>query len=184
MNTELIVNTILLYPGMAFAAGAAILWGARYVYKLKIENDQMKSQDHWGEVRALNKIEDMHEFLEDVAISERNQIAHVEHELIDRQIATIGQKNTLTQADQIMQASIDAAETYHDDVLTHFEEIEERLAEYDDVNGLVNVFQDLKVAYDPLKAQQGEVVDLSLAIQQEIKTTEELARQLAWEVGA
>ncbi len=184
MNTELIVNTILQYPGMAFAAGAAILWGARYIYKLKIENDQMKSQDLWGEVRALTKIEDMHEFLEEVATTERSQIAHVEHELIDRQIATIGQKNTLAQADQTMQASIDAAETYHDSVLSHFEEIEERLAEYDDVNGLVSVFQDLKVAYDALKIQQAEVVELSLMVQQEIKTTEELARQLAWEVGA
>ena len=99
MNTEIIADAILTYPGMAFATAASVLWGARYVYKLKIENDFIKAQDFIGEVRALNKIEDMNDFLEFVAQEERSQVDEVEAELADRQLATMQEKELLQNAE-------------------------------------------------------------------------------------
>ncbi len=183
MNAEIITNAILTYPGMAFAAGASILWGARYVYKLKIENEQMKAQDFVGEVRALNKIEDMNEFLEYVAEEERSQIDDVEEELSDRQMATIQQKDTLHTAEAIMKASIEAKEAFHTTVLDNLEDIEAQMSDIDGLESIVEIMSNMKNAFSDVQEQQSEILQASQKLYGLIAENGELARNIAREVG-
>ncbi len=184
MNTEIITNAVLTYPGMAFATAASILWGARYVYKLKIENDQMKAQDFVGEVRALNKIEDMNDFLEYVAEEERSQIDDVEAELADRQLATIQQKDTLQNAVAIMKASIEAKEAFHTTVLDHLEDIESQLAGIDGLESVVEVMSQMKGAFVEAQLQQSEILSVSQNLYELIMENDAIAQSIAREVGA
>ena len=46
---DMITNIAMAYPGFAFAGAAAALWGARYVVKIKTENQHMKAETDRGE---------------------------------------------------------------------------------------------------------------------------------------
>lgn len=183
MNAEIITNVVLAYPGAAFAAAASILWGARYVYTLKIENEQMKAQDFFGEVRALNKIEDMNDFLEYVATEERSQIDEVEEELADRQVATIQQKDTLQNAEAIMKASIEAKEAFHTTVLDHLEDIESQLSEIEELESVVKIMTDMKEAFADVQAQHSDILLASQSLYELIAENSNITRNIAMEVG-
>ena len=184
MNTEIIADAILAYPGMAFATAASVLWGARYVYKLKIENDLIKAQDFIGEVRALNKIEDMNDFLEFVAQEERSQVDEVEAELADRQLATMQEKELLHNAEGIMKTSIEMKENFLKDILDNLEDVQDRLGGIEGLDTIINEMNGMKDAFLSTQSQQ---IDLLLATKQLyelIGQTDEITRNIAREVGA
>jgi len=184
MNTEIITNTILAYPGMAFAAAAATLWGARYVYKLKVENDQIKAEDFIAEVRAFKKIEDMNEFLEYVAEEERSQVNEVEAELADRQLATLQEKNLLQSTEEIMNTSIELKENLLKDILDNLEDVIDRLDGIDGLEATVNEMSGMKEAFRSSQVQQLELLDATKDLYELMGHTVEMARNIAREVGA
>ena len=184
MNTEIITNAILTYPGMAFATAASLLWGARYVYKLKIENDLIKAQDFIGEVRALNKIEDMNDFLEFVAQEERSQVDEVEAELADRQLATIQEKELLQNAEGIMKTSIEMKESFLNDILDNLEDVQERLGGIGGLEAIINEMDGMKNAFVSTQSQQIELLLATKKLHELIGETDEITRNIAREVGA
>ena len=62
----MLTNFAMAYTGFAFAGAAAALWAARYVIKIKTENQQMKAETDRGERAAIMKIQDMQEILDDI----------------------------------------------------------------------------------------------------------------------
>ena len=183
MNAEIITNIALAYPGAAFATAASILWGARYVYKLKIENEQMKAQDFIGEVRALNKIEDMNDFLEYVAAEERSHIDEVAKDLSARQLATIEQKDTLQYAEAIRKASIEAKEAFHTTVLDHLEDIESQLSEIEGLETVVKIMAEMKEAFTDVQVQQSDILFVTQNLYELIQENSNLTHKIGMEVG-
>ncbi|MCH1541410.1 MAG: hypothetical protein L7S56_08300 [Candidatus Poseidonia sp.] len=184
MKTDIVYNAILAYPGMAFSAAAATLWAARYVYKIKMENDLMKAQDMRGEIAAITKIQDMNEFLDQVAYDERSQVNQVESELIQRQVNTLKQKTTLNEAHNIMQQSIQTKEDFHNQLLDQFEELEEKLADFDQLKHIKTNMENMKNVFIKLQTEQSEVVQNAFTLIDQLQTTQELTQTLAREVGA
>ena len=111
--------------GFTLAAGAAAaLWAARYVIKIKTENQHMKAETDRGERAAIMKIQDMQEILDDIEHSVRIQTNDVEEELITRQVSNLKQKEILQNASEVMTDSISNKESFHEKILDQFDDLE------------------------------------------------------------
>ena len=157
MNTEMISNAIVAYPGFAVACGAAALWAARYVKKIKTENEQMKAETNRGERAAIMKIHDMQEILDDIEYGVRVQSNDVEGELIGRQVANLKQKEILKTTNEIMVDSINKKESFHDNLLTQFDELEESLQGFDVLDKVSDMMARMRQAFTELQGKQDEL---------------------------
>ena len=120
---DMMMNFAMAYPGFAFAGAAAALWAARYVIKIKTENQHMKAETDRGERAAIMKIQDMQEILDDIEYNVRIQSNDVEEELITRQVSNLKQKDILQNANEVMADSISNKESFHEKILDQFDEL-------------------------------------------------------------
>lgn len=184
MNTEFLSQAVQAYPGVAFAAGASIIWGARYILKIRAELENIQTEQHRGEQAALTKILDMNDFLDSVASEERSQVDGVEHELVQRQLATLNQKGTLSGAYDVMSSSIHAKEEFHNQLLDRFEELEESFNGFGELDEIHRILNPMKEAFEQLTATQQTLVDRNAVLAHKLRDTEEIAKTLVREVGA
>ena len=131
---DMMMNFATAYPGFAFAGAAAALWAARYVIKIKTENQHMKAETDRGERAAIMKIQDMQEILDDIEYNVRIQSNDVEEELITRQVSNLKQKDILQNANEVMTDSISNKESFHEKILDQFDELENMLGTFGDVS--------------------------------------------------
>ena len=148
---DMITNFAMVYPGFAFAGAAAALWGARYVVKIKTENQNMKAETDSGESAAIIKIQDMQEILDDIEYNVRIQSNDVEEELITRQVSNLKQKDILQNANEVMTDSISNKESFHDKILNQFEEIENMLGTFDEVSEVTRMMGQMRKAFSSLQ---------------------------------
>ena len=169
MNTEMISNAITAYPGFAVACGAAALWAARYVKKIKTENEQMKAETNRGEAAAIMKIQDMQEILDDIEYNVRIQSNDVEEELITRQVSNLKQKDILQNANEVMTDSISNKESFHEKVLDQFDELENMLDTFGEVANVTHMMGQMRKAFTTLQESNDQLLEatqiLSTAIQ-------------------
>ena len=167
---DMITNFAMVYPGFAFAGAAAALWGARYVVKIKTENQNMKAETDRGERAAIIKIQDMQEILDDIEYNVRIQSNDVEEELITRQVSNLKQKDILQNANEVMTDSISNKESFHDKILNQFEEIENMLGTFDEVSAVTRMMGQMRKAFSSLQDSNEQLLEftriLSSAIQE------------------
>ena len=183
MNTDMIANAITAYPGFAVACGAAALWAARYVKKIKTENEQMKAETNRGERAAIMKIQDMQEILDDIEYGVRIQSNNVEEELIGRQVSNLKQKEILKGANDVMVESIDKKEAFHDALLTQFEDLEGMLQDFDRASQVGHMMTVMRSQFDILLSQQDELRQDTLLLVNELQTNLATVQNIAREVG-
>jgi len=183
MNTEMISNAITAYPGFAVACGAAALWAARYVKKIKTENEQMKAETNRGERAAIMKIQDMQEILDDIEYGVRIQANNVEEELIGRQVSNLKQKEILKTANEVMVDSISKKETFHETLLTQFEEIESMFQDFERTGDVGQMMTVMRSQFVLLKSQQDELHQETLQLLNELQGNLATVQNIAREVG-
>ncbi len=166
----MLTNFAMAYPGFAFAGAAAALWAARYVIKIKTENQQMKDETDRGEVAAINKIQDMQEILDEIEYNVRIQSNDVEEELITRQVSNLKQKDILQNANEVMIDSISNKESFHEKILDQFDELENMLASFDQVSEVTRMMGQMRKAFSTLQGTNERLLEstqiLSSAIQE------------------
>ena len=183
MNTEMIANAIQAYPGFAFTLGAAALWGARYVLKIKTENEQMKAETHRGERAAIMKIMDMSDILDELERDVLDMTQQVEADLIERQTSDLHQKDVLKRANQVMVDSITKKETFHNGLLDQFEELEGMLDGFDRVGAVSHLMGQMREAFTQLMEQQDHLHHDTLQLVDQLQTNLTTVQTLAREVG-
>ena len=183
MNTEIIANAISTYPGFAVACGAAALWAARYVKKIKTENEQMKAETNRGERAAIMKIQDMQEILDDIEYGVRIQSNNVEEELIGRQVSNLKQKEILKDANDVMVDSIEKKEAFHDNLLTQFEDLEGMLQDFDRASEVGQMMTMMRSQFEILLSQQDELRQDTLELVNELQANLATVENIAREVG-
>jgi len=183
MNTEMISNAITAYPGFAVACGAAALWAARYVKKIKTENEQMKAENNRGEQAAIMKIQDMQEILDDIEYGVRIQANNVEEELIGRQVSNLKQKEILKTANEVMVDSISKKETFHETLLTQFEEIESMFQDFERTGDVGQMMTVMRSQFVLLQSQQDELHQETLQLLNELQGNLATVQNIAREVG-
>ena len=163
------MNFVTAYPGFAFAGAAAALWAARYVIKIKTENQHMKAETDRGERAAIMKIQDMQEILDDIEHSVRIQTNDVEEELITRQVSNLKQKEILQNASEVMTDSISNKESFHEKILDQFDDLENMMASFGEVSEVTHMMGQMRKAFENLQVSNEELIEstqfLSSAIQ-------------------
>ena len=163
------MNFATAYPGFAFAGAAAALWAARYVIKIKTENQHMKAETDRGERAAIMKIQDMQEILDDIEHSVRIQTNDVEEELITRQVSNLKQKEILQNASEVMTDSISNKESFHEKILDQFDDLENMMASFGEVSEVTHMMGQMRKAFENLQVSNEELIEstqfLSSAIQ-------------------
>lgn len=169
MDTEMLTNFAMAYPGFVFAGAAAALWAARYVIKIKTENQQMKAETDRGERAAIMKIQDMQEILDDIEYNVRMQSNDVEEELITRQVSNLKQKDILQNASEVMADSISNKESFHEKILDQFDELENMLVSFGEVSEVTRMMGQMRKAFANLQISNEQLIEstqiLSSAIQ-------------------
>lgn len=183
MNTEMISNAIQAYPGFAFTLGAAALWGARYVLKIKTENEQIKAENHRGERAAILKIEEMTDILDKLQQEGLELTKEVEADLIERQTSDLQQKEVLNRANQVMVDSIANKETLHNNILDQFEELESMMNGFDRVSGVSHLMGEMRQAFTQLMEQQDHLHHDTLQLVSQLQTNLTTVQNIAREVG-
>ena len=143
---DMMMNFATTYPGFVFAGGAAALWAARYVIKIKTENQHMKAETDRGERAAIMKIQDMQEILDDIEYNVRIQSNDVEEELITRQVSNLKQKDILQNANEVMTDSISNKESFHEKVLDQFDELENMLVTFSEIDEVTRMMGQMRKA--------------------------------------
>ena len=163
------MNFATAYPGFAFAGAAAALWAARYVIKIKTENQHMKAETDRGERAAIMKIQDMQEILDDIEHSVRIQTNDVEEELITRQVSNLKQKEILQNASEVMTDSISNKESFHEKILDQFDDLENMMASFGEVSEVTQMMGQMRKAFENLQVSNEQLIEstqfLSSAIQ-------------------
>ena len=163
------MNFATAYPGFAFAGAAAALWAARYVIKIKTENQHIKAETDRGERAAIMKIQDMQEILDDIEHSVRIQTNDVEEELITRQVSNLKQKEILQNASEVMTDSISNKESFHEKILDQFDDLENMMASFGEVSEVTHMMGQMRKAFENLQVSNEELIEstqfLSSAIQ-------------------
>ena len=163
------MNFVTAYPGFAFAGAAAALWAARYVIKIKTENQHMKAETDRGERAAIMKIQDMQEILDDIEHSVRIQTNDVEEELITRQVSNLKQKEILQNASEVMTDSISNKESFHEKILDQFDDLENMMASFGEVSEVTHMMGQMRKAFENLQVSNEQLIEstqfLSSAIQ-------------------
>jgi hypothetical protein len=166
---DMMMNFAMAYPGFAFAGAAGALWAARYVIKIKTENQHMKAETDRGERAAIMKIQDMQEILDDIEYNVRIQSNDVEEELITRQVSNLKQKDILQNANEVMTDSISNKESFHQKILDQFDELENMLGTFDEVSDVTNMMGQMRKAFSSLQDSNERLLEstqiLSSAIQ-------------------
>ena len=166
---DMMMNFATAYPGFAFAGAAAALWAARYVIKIKTENQHMKAETDRGERAAIMKIQDMQEILDDIEHSVRIQTNDVEEELITRQVSNLKQKEILQNASEVMTDSISNKESFHEKILDQFDDLENMMASFGEVSEVTHMMGQMRKAFENLQVSNEELIEstqfLSSAIQ-------------------
>ena len=148
---DMMMNFATAYPGFAFAGAAAALWAARYVIKIKTENQHMKAETDRGERAAIMKIQDMQEILDDIEYNVRIQSNDVEEELITRQVSNLKQKDILQNANEVMTDSISNKESFHEKVLDQFDELENMLVTFSEIDEVTRMMGQMRKAFSTLQ---------------------------------
>ena len=148
---DMMMNFATAYPGFAFAGAAAALWAARYVIKIKTENQHMKAETDRGERAAIMKIQDMQEILDDIEYNVRIQSNDVEEELITRQVSNLKQKDILQNANEVMTDSISNKESFHEKVLDQFDELENMLVTFGEIDEVTRMMGQMRKAFSTLQ---------------------------------
>ncbi len=166
---DMMMNFATAYPGFAFAGAAAALWAARYVIKIKTENQHMKAETDRGERAAIMKIQDMQEILDDIEHSVRIQTNDVEEELITRQVSNLKQKEILQNASEVMTDSISNKESFHEKILDQFDDLENMMASFGEVSEVTHMMGQMRKAFENLQVSNEQLIEstqfLSSAIQ-------------------
>lgn len=166
---EMMMNFAMAYPGFAFAGAAAALWAARYVIKIKTENQHMKAETDRGERAAIMKIQDMQEILDDIEYNVRIQSNDVEEELITRQVSNLKQKDILQNANEVMADSISNKESFHEKILDQFDELENMMVSFGEVSEVTHMMGQMRKAFANLQVSNEQLIEstqiLSSAIQ-------------------
>jgi predicted RNA-binding protein with EMAP domain len=166
---DMMMNFAMAYPGFAFAGAAGALWAARYVIKIKTENQHMKAETDRGERAAIMKIQDMQEILDDIEYNVRIQSNDVEEELITRQVSNLKQKDILQNANEVMTDSISNKESFHQKILDQFDELEHMLGTFDEVSDVTHMMGQMRKAFSSLQDSNERLLEstqiLSSAIQ-------------------
>ena len=166
---DMMMNFATAYPGFAFAGAAAALWAARYVIKIKTENQHMKAETDRGERAAIMKIQDMQEILDDIEHSVRIQTNDVEEELITRQVSNLKQKEILQNASEVMTDSISNKESFHEKILDQFDDLENMMASFGEVSEVTQMMGQMRKAFENLQVSNEQLIEstqfLSSAIQ-------------------
>lgn len=148
---DMMMNFATAYPGFAFAGAAAALWAARYVIKIKTENQHMKAETDRGERAAIMKIQDMQEILDDIEYNVRIQSNDVEEELITRQVSNLKQKDILQNANEVMTDSISNKESFHEKILDQFDELENMLVTFGEIDEVTRMMGQMRKAFSTLQ---------------------------------
>ena len=178
MNTEIITNAILTYPGFAFAGAAAALWGARYVIKIKTENQNMKAETDRGERAAIMKIQDMQEILDDIEYSVRIQTNDVEEELITRQVSNLKQKDILQNASEVMTDSISNKESFHEKILDQFDDLENMLVSFGEVADVTHMMGQMRKAFTNIQDSNDQLLDMTHMLSSAIQANHAVASDI------
>lgn len=183
MNTEMLNNAIVAYPGFAFALGAATIWGARYIKKITTELEQIKAETDRGEQAAIMKIEDMADLLDNLESDVLYLTKNIEEDLANRQVSDLSQKEVLGHANKIMVDSIANKEAFHDNLLNQFEELEGMLEGFDRVEAVGNMMEQMRQAFHSIQTQQDELQQETLLLVNELQTNLTTVQNIAREVG-
>ena len=183
MNTDILTNAIATYPGFAFALGAATIWGARYVKKITTELDQIKTETNRGEQAAIMKIEDMADLLDNLERDVLYLTKNIEEDLAHRQVADLSQKEVLSHANKVMVDSIANKETFHDNLLNQFEELESMLDGFEHVGAVGQMMEQMRQAFHAIQAQQDELHHETLQLVNELQANLATVENIAREVG-
>ena len=155
---DMMMNFATAYPGFAFAGAAAALWAARYVIKIKTENQHMKAETDRGERAAIMKIQDMQEILDDIEYNVRIQSNDVEEELITRQVSNLKQKDILQNANEVMTDSISNKESFHEKILDQFDELENMLVTFGEIDEVTRMMGQMRKAFSTLQDTNEQLI--------------------------
>lgn len=175
---DMMMNFATAYPGFAFAGAAAALWGARYVIKIKTENQHMKAETDRGERAAIMKIQDMQEILDDIEYSVRIQSNDVEEELITRQVSNLKQKEILQNASEVMTDSISNKESLHQKILDQFDELEDMLGTFDEVNDVTHMMGQMRKAFSALQESNEQLLASAQVLSSAIQANHTMANDI------
>ena len=180
---DMMMNFATAYPGFTFASAAAALWAARYVIKIKTENQHMKAETDRGERAAIMKIQDMQEILDDIEYNVRMQSNDVEEELITRQVSNLKQKDILQNASEVMADSITNKESFHEKILDQFDELENMLVSFGEVSEVTRMMGQMRKAFANLQVSNDQLIEatqiLSSAIQANYITANDIVKAVS-----
>jgi len=175
---DMMMNFATAYPGFAFAGAAAALWAARYVIKIKTENQYMKAETDRGERAAIMKIQDMQEILDDIEYNVRIQSNDVEEELITRQVSNLKQKDILQNANEVMTDSISNKESFHEKILDQFDELENMLVSFGEVSDVTHMMGQMRKAFTNIQDSNDQLLEITHMLYNAIQANHAVANDI------